>query len=129
MLEFHHVGCIVESIDASVALHLESNGGKISEKFHITSQKVTVCFAELAPGIHIEFVQADETGSVIDGLKKKHTTYYHLGYKVADFDKAVAQLESTDHKVLSIFSSEAFLGKRCAFLFTPDMRLIELIEK
>jgi hypothetical protein len=34
-----------------------------------------------------------------------------------------------NYKTLDIFDSEAFEGKRCVFLFSPEAHLIELIEE
>lgn len=128
-LEFHHIGCIVDDIDASVMLHQQVHSGKVSPKILIASQEVIVCFAELSDGTYLEFVQAAGDNSVINGLKKKKVSYYHLGYKVNDFETTIAGLENLDYKLLGTFNSEAFQGKRCSFMLTPDLRLIELIEK
>jgi len=128
-LEFHHVGCIVDDIDESVMLHQQVHQGSVHPKIFIASQQVTICFVELAKGAYLEFVQASGEDSVIHGLKKKKISYYHLGYKVADFDIAIADLERLDYKLINTFNSEAFEGRRCAFMLTPDLRLIELIEK
>jgi hypothetical protein len=60
---------------------------------------------------------------------KKGTKYYHIGYLVQDFEKAVAELVNLDYKPFPEFISEAFNFKRCQFMFAPDGSLIELIEQ
>lgn len=129
MLQFHHIGCVVRDIDESVRLHREAHGGEVSEKILVSSQQVFVCFAELAPGSFIEFIQPAAPGSAVDGLLKKNVTYYHLGFLAGDFDAALAGMENSGYKSLGVFHSEAFAGRRCVFLFGPDGRLTELIEK
>src|SRR5574337_1830103 len=129
MLQFHHVGCIVEDIDESVRIFLATHpGATVSSKFHISSQQVSVCFAELGPGSYLEFVQADGPESAVAGLKKRRISYYHLAYKTTDFDEALNSLDKIGYMNLGTFNSEAFGGKRCSFLMAPDNRLIELIE-
>lgn len=128
MLTPHHIGCIVAGIDEAVAEHRKMHSGSVSEKILVTSQNVWVCFAELTPGFFIEFVQAAGPGSAVDGLKKKGITYYHIGYKTGDINHSISELEASGYKLLSRFSSEAFEGKECAFLFGADARLLELIE-
>jgi hypothetical protein len=124
----HHIGCIVADIDEAATEHRLLHSGTISEKYFVSSQNVWVCFAELTPGFYIEFVQPAGEGSAVSVLKKKNITYYHLGYKTDNISKEIAALEKAGYKLLIRFSSEAFAGKECAFLFGSDARLLELIE-
>lgn len=124
----HHIGCIVSDIDDAVAEHRKLHNGNVGQKILVSSQKVWVCFAELTPGFFIEFVQSAGEGSAIDGLKKKSISYYHIGYKTENIADKIAELESSGFRLMSQFNSEAFGGKKCAFLFGSDARLVELIE-
>ena len=67
--------------------------------------------------------------STVKNLVKKGFTYYHAGYKVSDFDQAMAFLVGHDYRPQSTFRSEAFAGKRCCFLISPVMHIIEIIEE
>ena len=67
--------------------------------------------------------------SPVYNLLKKNTSYYHIGYKVKDIVATILKLETMNYKTMEIFYSEAFNGKRCVFLFTPEAHLIELIEE
>ena len=129
-LEFHHIGLVVESIETS-AQHYSSLFGKdnISNKILIDSQKVNVCFVKIGPDSFIELVEPVEEDSQVYKLLKKRISYYHMGYKVNDIEGAVAKLEDLNYKPMHYFNSEAFDGKRCIFLFSPEAHLIELIEK
>lgn len=129
-LEFHHVGLIVESIETS-KLHYSALFGteNISNVFKIDSQKVNVCFVKVGPSSFIELVEPIGEESQVFKLLKKRISYYHVAYKVNQIEEAVVRLESMDYKAMDFFNSEAFEGKRCIFLFTPEAHLIELIER
>ncbi len=130
MLKFHHLGCLVDSIEEAA----ENYKGlfamqSISEKILIASQQVYVCFVQIGEGQFIELVEPVGEDSVVSRLKRKGETYYHAGYLGHDFDKALEQLEEKSFKLLSVFYSEAFNMRRCAFLYSTDIHLIELIEE
>ena len=129
-LRFHHVGVIVSSIKKSLDHYkLMFSENKISKEFHIASQGVKVCFIETGNNVFLELIEpVDEGGSVAHLIEKK-IKYYHAGYVVSNMDQTIDYLCSKDFKHLETFSSEAFDGKRCAFLYTPELHLIELIEK
>ena len=77
---------------------------------------------------YIELVEPSGQESVVSGLLKNKVSYYHLGYKVKDINQMIAVLEGLNYKSLGCFKSEAFGGKTCVFLYTPEAHLIELIE-
>jgi len=130
MLSFHHVGILVESIENSATQYSELFGkANISGITTIASQKVKVCFVKISEASFIELVEPIDQESVVYKLLRKRVNYYHIGYKVADILFAVSKLEQLNYKALDFFNSEAFDGKRCIFLFTPDAYLIELIEQ
>jgi len=130
ILSFHHVGLLVESIENSVQQYSDLFGkANISGIINIESQRVKVCFVKISDTDFIELVEPTDQGSVVYNLLKKRVNYYHIGYKVADISSAVNKLEQLNYKPLEFFNSEAFEGKKCIFLFTPDAYLIELIEE
>ena len=129
MLEFHHIGVLVDDIDQS----LETYRGlfdttEVSGPFDISSQGVRVSFLKMDKG-HLEFVQATDSSTILDQMKKRKVKYYHVGYLTADIEQTIDSLCERNFKHLSTFESEAFDGRKCAFLFSPEMHLIELIEK
>ena len=130
MLTFHHTGIVVENIDEVATNYKAIFGEKsISKKYHVSTQGVYVCFVEVGANTFLELVQPVDENSLVHKLRKKGHTYYHVGYLVNDIEKMVAHLTSLNYKPFDYFSSEAFNGKRCIFLFSPDAHLIELIEK
>lgn len=129
-LEFHHVGIVVESIENAI-IHYSALFGteSISNVYKIASQKVNVCFVKVGINSFIELVEPIGEESQVFKLLKKRVSYYHVAYKVNQIEEAVTRLESMDYKAMEFFNSEAFDGKRCIFLFTPEAHLIELIER
>ncbi len=130
MLKFHHVGCLVESIDESIGIYKNLFAIKnISDKIYIASQGVYVCFVQMGNNEFIELVEPKDEDSVVHRLKQKGFSYYHIGYLVGDIDKTINDLEDKHFKLLNTFYSEAFQMKKCAFLFSPETHLIELIQE
>jgi methylmalonyl-CoA/ethylmalonyl-CoA epimerase len=129
MLNFHHVGLLVENLGFSIHHYSELFGERnISKIYKINSQKVNVCFVKVGDDTFIELVEPIGEDSVVSKLLKKRISYYHVGYKVSNILAEVKKLEKLNYKAMDFFNSEAFDGKRCVFLFNPDAHLIELIE-
>lgn len=129
-LNFHHIGIAVSSIAESAENYKALFGEQcISKIYDISSQQVKVCFVDMGNNTFIELVEATTEDSSIHRLRKKGITYYHTAYKVSDIKKTVAVLTELNYKAFEYFNSEAFNGKRCIFLFSPDAHLIELIEE
>ena len=130
MLSFHHIGLLVESIENSSKEYSQLFGSpNVPDIIIIKSQKVKVCFVKMGEENFIELVEPMDEESIVYTLLKKRINYYHIGYTVTDILAEVNRLEQLNYKALDFFDSEAFGGKRCIFLFTPEAHLIELIEK
>ncbi len=128
-LIFHHVGTLVDDMDAAVQNYANIFGKEsVSGVVRVASQQVDVCFIKVGSISYIELVHPYSDESKVFNMLKKRVTYYHIGYKVENITLAVAELEAQDFKAMEYFSSEAFEGKRCIFLFSPDAHLFELIE-
>ena len=130
MLEFHHVGTLVEDIDSAMSTYGTIFGkSNVSGKRFIKSQNVTVCFVKTGKNTFLELIQPGGEDSVVYKLLKKGITYYHIAYVVDDYNAMKAELTERNFKALDEFTSEAFKDKRCIFMFSPEGHLIELIEK
>lgn len=128
-LEFHHIGLVVENMETSRMNYAGLFGeSAVSKIIPIASQKVNVCFVNIGTGSFIELVEPVGEDSMVYKLLKKRVSYYHIGYRVGNIDSTVTKLESMNYKAMEYFNSEAFEGKRCIFLFSPEAHLIELIE-
>lgn len=129
MSVIHHIGCLVADMNEAVSDYkILHPGGTISQLFHIADQNVYVQFFKF-DNIHIEFVQPIDLSSTLGRMLKKTPGYYHIGIYTADIESEIARLEAEDYKLISKFSSEAFQGKFCAFLYNQHMHLVELIEQ
>lgn len=129
-LKFHHTGIAVDSIQEAKAAYISLFGeNSISEIYHITSQQVNVCFVDLGNHTYLELIEPASDESSIHRLRKKGITYYHTAFITPDIEASVKEMEENNFKPMHYFHSEAFAGKRCIFLFSPDAHLIELIEK
>ena len=129
-LQFHHVGCLVDGIEASAAVYRKMFGaGKVSPITNISSQGVNVCFVETAPGVFLELIESVHEESTVARLLRKNVRYYHAAYLTDDFDRDVESLAAEHCIQMNTFLSEAFQGKRCAFFCLPDGAAIEVIER
>lgn len=123
----HHIGCLVQNIEESTAYYREIHP-RISAPMFIESQGVRVCFVDTGTGVSVELVEPTDDGSVVNKLLRRGIVFYHLGYLVNNFDEQLADLSGKNYKLIHEFRSEAFEGRRCAFLTSPLAHLIEIIE-
>ncbi len=129
MFHFHHTGLLVKDINSTIEFYKNTFGfTEVSEIFQITNQKVKVCFIKNGTDSFLELVMPEEENEAMYKMLEKKVNYYHVGYKVDDFDQALKTLEEGTI-LLNTFNSEAFDGKRCAFVYSREMHLIEIIEK
>jgi 4-hydroxyphenylpyruvate dioxygenase-like putative hemolysin len=129
-LKFHHTGIAVSSIEETLPNYIAIFGKEnVSEKFHVSSQEVNVCFVEVSPEVYIELIESTTENSAINRMIKKGISYYHVAYLTKNIEETVSKLISLNYKEHSYFYSEAFKNKRCIFLHSPDAHLIELIEQ
>ena len=124
----HHVGCLTLDIEKSATVYENMGFPNRSEEFAIKSQQVKVCFVEIGKNFFLELVEFSQDNPTLSKIFKSNNPYYHLGYLVASIATAIQQLEGQGFYLVNQFNSEAFKGKPCAFLYSPEMHLIELIE-
>ena len=130
MLTLHHIGTLVDNIGSSLQLYRTLfPKGNVSDKTHVVSQGVFVCFVEVAPNVYIELIEPSDEDSTVFQMKKKGISYYHLAYQTEEFENTIALLQQLNCKQITVFPSEAFENKRCSFFMSPDMHLIEIVEK
>ena len=128
-LVLHHLGCATENIEASKKVYAETLGfSNISETILISRQNVKVCFIETAPGVFIELVEATGENAFLKKILKSNNPFYHTGYLTNDIDSTIEKLLQQHCHLVNRFESEAFGNRECAFLYTPEMHLIELIQ-
>lgn len=129
MLTLHHTGILVKDMDEAIESYRGIfSADTVSEKMFISSQQVNVCFIKIQDEIYLELVQPTSDESPVNRIFNKGNTYYHIGYFTKTFDREIKLLEEKNYKLLSTFNSEAFNNHRCAFLMSPVLHLVELIE-
>jgi len=127
---FHHTGCLVENIEATLASYekLLAQQYDASEIILIEDQKVKICFIKLGESVFLELVEPLENNKTLQRLlKKKGSNFYHIAFKVEDFDAEMQRLKEQQFRLISSFESEAFGGKMCAFFVNEQYHLIEII--
>jgi methylmalonyl-CoA/ethylmalonyl-CoA epimerase len=127
-LTFHHIGCLTRDIEMSKTFYAGMGFGDFSETYTVSDQKVKVCFIEMPPGVFLELVEPIGDNAPLIKMLKNKVTFYHLGYLTDEFEKTAENLQRDGFYLLTSFRSEAFSNRYCAFLYTPDMQLIEIIE-
>ena len=128
-LIFHHTGCITSSIEDSKNAYSTMGFLNSSNTFTINHQKVKVCFIEIATGIFLELVEPFADNDTLSKYLRNKTSFYHLGFLTADAESTIEQLQKDGFYLINKFNSEAFSNKLCAFFYTPEMHLIEIIQQ
>lgn len=128
-LIFHHVGCLTSDLDNTLALYINQlNFTKVSEPVEVSSQQVKVCFIQTAGGQLIELIQPTGNNKALNKILGSGNPYYHIGYTTKNIDETIRHLVESGFYMVNSFLSEAFENRKCAFLYTSEMQLIELIE-
>jgi methylmalonyl-CoA/ethylmalonyl-CoA epimerase len=130
-LVYHHTGCLVKDLEQSIENYKALiPGATISPVYNIASQKVRLVFVQLNEGMNIELIECLEENNSLGKMLGKGTNFYHIAFITngRTVDAVVDQLEKDGFRLISRFNSEAFENKPCAFLYSPEMHMIELIE-
>jgi len=128
IIAFHHVGCLVESIDDATVDYLKLHPtASVSEIYTIKEQAVKVCFFTIGNMI-IEFVEPGNQKTSLSVLLRKNPGFYHIGLITDDLDKETERLENEGYRKINHFRSAAFHGRFCSYLMNNENHLIELIQ-
>lgn len=130
-ISLHHVAIAVEDLDRALEYYTGMFGfRRLIEPLEVPPQRVKVCFVEAPPGVLIELVQPlDQRSPARKVLDKCGTSPYHICYKVADMDAAIAHFKARGCVPFRRFEMPAYGLRRFAFLLTPDKQLFELCEE
>ncbi len=125
----HHIGCLTDNIKKSISTYEKMGFSAKSEIYFVSSQNVKVCFIEIRNLFYLELIEFSKENHSLNKIFKTGNPYYHIGYQVGNIQSAISELQAQGFYLVNQFSSEAFQGNLCAFLYSPEMQLIELIEK
>ncbi|MDA8769754.1 VOC family protein [Schleiferiaceae bacterium] len=127
--DIHHIAYLTENIESAVN-EMSALGFTLeSPIYDIISQKVRVCFLRNKENICYELVEPYVENFTLRRLISNGVTIYHTGYLVSSIEGAKDYLKEKGFYLVSIFHSEAFDERRCAFFVSRSKNLIELIEK
>jgi hypothetical protein len=127
--EIHHFAYLTDNIEFSVN-EMSAIGFTLdSPIYDIISQKVRVCFLRNSKNICYELVEPSTENVSLKRLISNGVTIYHTGYLVSSIEASANYLKGKGFYLVSIFHSEAFDGRRCAFFVSRSKNLIELIER
>ena len=130
-LIYHHTGCLVKDLEQSIKNYkLLLPGANVSPVYTIASQKVRLVFLQLNTSVYLELIECGEENVSLSKLLGKGTSFYHIAFTTNSktMNSVINELEKKGFRLISKFNSEAFDHKPCAFLFSPEMHMIELIE-
>ena len=128
-MKFHHVGCLVADLASALKSLAVLATGPPQKPVRVVDQRVTVCLMPLGNETFLELVCPEPEAQGLQELLKSDTNFYHMAFTVPDLEAKVAELQSGNYVMLTVFSSELFSGALCAFLKSPEGILVELIEE
>ena len=130
-LSLHHVGVAVDNIDHHRGTYTAIGYVERTGIIHDPVQTAYVQFLALPGADHfVELVAPDGPESKLARAVKKNQPLNHLCYRVADIADACQSLENLGwHLISHPTPAVAFEGRRIAWLATPAMLLVELVEK
>lgn len=105
---------------------------KLYDSIAIASQKVTITFVQQTENaVMTELVQPAADNLPLQKMIAKGITVYHTGYMIPamEFDSTLKDFEEKGARALPVFNSEAFNQRRCVFVFSTSLGMIELIEE
>jgi len=127
----HHVGFVVQSIEAAMPGFLKTMNGTWDEKiFHDPIQSVKVAFLS-TPGtdVQIELVEPAGDRDPVSAFLAKGGGIHHVCYEVEDCDAVIAHMRQQKSLVVKRPKpATAFDGRRIAWMLTAEKLLIELVE-
>lgn len=129
-IRFHHLGVACKDI-RKTGNRYEELGYRMGEIIFDPLQNVNICFLTHRSMPLVELLSpVDEKSPVVQILNKVGVTPYHTCYEVDYLDDAVKAFRKQRYVVVAPPKEAcAIENKRVAFLYNPDMGLIELIEK
>ena len=131
-LTLHHIGCVVDSIEARMERHRIALGAtSISEIFADPIQRSRVAFLDLpAGGLQMELIEPASPDSPVARFLEKGGGLHHLCYEVDDLAAQIQWMKT--QRALLIRGPQpavAFGGRRIAWMRTADALLVEYLER
>lgn len=133
-LTLHHYGFLTADTAGWLAENelLFGKPYKLFDSIPIASQKVSITFVQQTENaVMTELVHPAADNLPLQKMITKGITVYHTGYTVPanEFEETLKIFEEKGARALPVFNSEAFNQRRCVFVFSTALGMIELIEE
>jgi hypothetical protein len=133
-LALHHYGFLTANISVWLIENelLFGKPFKVSCTITVSSQKAKIAFVQQKENdVLAELIEPMEENAHLKKMIAKGITVYHTGYATPanEFDAVLKSFEKTGAYALPVFKSEAFENRRCVFIVTKNLGLIEIIEQ
>jgi methylmalonyl-CoA/ethylmalonyl-CoA epimerase len=127
--ELHHVGIVVNDLDAAVAAYAALGLGD-GERFEMPHQGVTAVTFRAGTG-YVELIQpTDPDGAIARFMAKRGEGVHHVAYRVDDIEGTLARLAAAGVRLIDQTPSPGAHGWRVAFIHPEACRgvLTELVD-
>lgn len=132
-IKFRHLGVAVATLDPAIDMYFRLFDYKLfSGPYDDPIQKVSVCFlrGQSADDSEIELIAPLTEDSPLKSFLKRGGGAYHMCFEVPDLAATIPSMVSQGCRLLAEPSpAVAFSGRRIAWIHTPNLQLIELLER
>ena len=129
-LEVHHIGIVVDNIEAAKKPYEEIFGLGVVEKFDVEPFAAKVAFLQVK-NTYIELVEPTNPDDGLGKFLKKGGGIHHICYEVEDLDAVSEQLKEKNIRSVSGGVQRTPCFEKALFLHPKDTGnvLVELVEK
>jgi len=124
---FHHLGVACDSLEGEFVSWRSLGYRPEGATFVDEAQGIRGQFL-VGGGPRLELLEATEGSATLAPWLKRRVKFYHAGYLVGAFDRAMDALARRGARVAREPAPSVYFGARIAFLMMPNMALIEVIE-
>ena len=129
-LRLHHVGIVVQDLDAAAASY-ERLGFRHGERFDVPAQGIVAIVYRAGPG-YMELIQpTDPEGAIGRYMAKRGEGTHHVAYAVDDVEATLARLKAAGVRLIDEEPRAGTHGWRIAFIHPESCHgvLTELVEE
>jgi len=130
-LTIDHVAIAVRSLDEALPFWRDQLGAEVTGFEEVPTQKVRVAFLRTGEAKTELLEPTADDSPIARSIDKRGPGLHHIAYRVADIDRALADLKASGARLIDEAPVPGSRGTRVAFLHpaTAGGVLIELVEK
>jgi methylmalonyl-CoA/ethylmalonyl-CoA epimerase len=128
-LEFHHAGVACHNLEREIQFWAALGYTMEGERFADPVQGIRGVFMTMG-GHRIELVSPlDDNSRILTNVLAARMKVYHFAYLTPDIGRSLAEAaQARGRLMVEPVAALAFGSKRIAFVFMPNMLLVEFIE-